>query len=225
MASRAGEDYLKAIYELEMATGVAKTSQIADKLNLKAATVTEMVQRMAVQEPPAVTYRSHYGVRLTAQGKKSALMVIRRHRILETFLHQTLGFGWDEVHEEAEILEHHLSERLTRAIEEFLGFPKLDPHGEPIPDHTGQIDTPERLKLTDLDSGQEFKIVGVDPESVDLLTYLKANRIGLGTTGRIIAKETLEGSLSLSINGPRSKTDVHLVKWVTDRIFVTVLGR
>jgi DtxR family Mn-dependent transcriptional regulator len=102
------EDYLKAIYELELKEGLAQATLLAEKLGIQAGTVSEMIKRLASASPRLITYKHHRGVRLTARGKKAALGIIRRHRLLETFLHQTLGLSWDEVHEEAEVLEHHI---------------------------------------------------------------------------------------------------------------------
>lgn len=206
MASRAKEDYLKAIYELEEKFGIAKTTPLAKKLGVRAATVTEMVQRMAKETPRVITYKHHQGVRLTPVGRKEALGIVRRHRLLETFLHQTLGLSWDEVHQEAEVLEHHLSPRVTEAIDRHLNFPKFDPHGEPIPDMGGNMADQFQTPLSEIEEGSRFRVMCVDPVSEKFLASL--NRIGLSlhTTGRLIARSALDGSMTVEIDGRDGRT-------------------
>ena len=135
------QDYLKRIYELTSKGGKAGTSQLAESLGVSAASVTNMVQKLSLTHPPYVTYQKHQGVQLTKDGEQIALKVIRRHRLIEDYLVQKLDFSWDEVHAEAEVLEHAMSPLLEHRIDAALGFPEFDPHGDPIPDVDGLIET------------------------------------------------------------------------------------
>ena len=223
MASSKIEDYLKAIYKLEEKEGVAKTTLMAKELGIRAGTVSEMINRLSKINPPLINYKRHHGVRLTARGKKAALGVIRRHRLLETFLYRTLGLSWEEVHREAEILEHHLSERVTDSIDQHLGFPKYDPHGEPIPSKEGNIVTHNQINLTEILEDQFFKILAVDPTSNDLLTYLKDLKIGIHSTGKVISKSPLDGLITIQINQKDTVREHTLGYSITDKIFVEKL--
>src|SRR5690606_1668034 len=133
LATQATEDYVKAIYELCRSEERATTGRIADMLEVTPASVTGMLKKLSSQEPPLVQYRPHQGVWLTAEGERLALEMIRQHRLLECFLHEALGYSWDEVHDEAERLEHAVSEALTERIAQWLEHPAFDPHGDPIP--------------------------------------------------------------------------------------------
>ena len=220
MTSSKIEDYLKAMYELEEKEGIAKTTFLARKLGIQAGTASEMIKRLSKKKPRLITYKRHHGVRLTNKGKKQALEVIRRHRLLETFLYQTLRLSWDEIHEEAEILEHHLSERVTDAIDRHLGFPQYDPHGEPIPDKAGNIVTQEHLLLSDLLEGHFFKIIAVDPISSELLAYLKNLKIGIHSSGKVISKSPLDGPITIQIDQKNESTEHNLGLNITDKIYV-----
>ena len=220
MTSHKVEDYLKAIYELEEAEGLAKTTLLAEKLGIQAGTVSEMIKRLSKGSPPLITYKHHHGVRLTAKGKKAALGVIRRHRLLETFLHETLGLSWDEVHEEAEVLEHHLSERVTNSIDQHLDFPKSDPHGEPIPDREGNIIAQAQMRLSETQEGQIFKIIAVNPISNDLLLYLASLGIGIHSSGSVISKSPLDGLIKFRINQKGTFEEHILGRNVADQIYV-----
>src|SRR4030067_1334393 len=130
------QDYLKAIYELTAGGEPANTTALATRIGIAPASVTGMIQKLSRIKPPLVEYRKHQGVKLTAQGRKAALEVIRHHRLIEAWLVQTLGYSWDEVHAEAEQLEHAISEDFEARIASALGNPERDPHGEPIPSVT-----------------------------------------------------------------------------------------
>lgn len=220
MASRAKEDYLKAIYELEARVGIAKTTQLADKLGVRAATVTEMIQRLSKAPDPTIIYKHHQGVHLTPAGRKRAIQIIRRHRLLETFLHRTLGLSWDEVHEEAEVLEHHLSHRVTEALDRHLDYPKFDPHGEPIPDTDGHMALQPRLQLSALEIGERFKVAGVDPVSGEFLAKLDGLAIGIGITGRLMTKGENNGPLSIELDGGSTGSLTDLARDITDHVYV-----
>ena len=223
MASRAKEDYLKAIYELEEKVGIARTMQLAERLGLRAATVTEMIQRLSKEPDRTITYRHHQGVRLTRKGRKQAMEIMRRHRLLETFLHRTLGLSWDEVHQEAEVLEHHLSQRVTEAIDRFLEYPKFDPHGEPIPDAGGNMAPQPRLPLSDIEAGSRFLVIGVDPISGEFLAHLDDLAMGIGTKGRLLSKDATNGSLSIEMNGENDPPHTVLTRSISDCIYVEII--
>ena len=223
MSSRAKEDYLKAIYELQEKFGIARTMQLAEKLGVRAATVTEMIQRMSKEPQSSISYKHHQGVRLTGRGRKQAMEIVRRHRLLETFLHRTLGMSWNEIHEEAEVLEHHLSRRVAEAIDRHLEFPKFDPHGEPIPDADGNIPPQERIPLSEIEAGGRFEIVCVDPISDQFLSRLDDMDIGIGTTGRILSKDNENGALSIELNVENQAPHTVLTRTTGDRIYVKKL--
>ena len=223
MTSHKVEDYLKAIYELEEAEGLAKTTLLAEKLGIQAGTVSEMIKRLSKGSPRLITYKHHHGVRLTPQGKKTALGVIRRHRLLETFLHQTLELSWDEVHEEAEVLEHHISERVTDSIDRHLDFPKFDPHGEPIPDKTGNIISQARLSLSDVQERQFFKIIAVNPVSSELLLYLGSLGIGIHSSGSVVSRSPLDGPITIQML-QNDMSEEHIIgRNVADQIYVEII--
>jgi DtxR family Mn-dependent transcriptional regulator len=223
MDSRSIEDYLKAIYGLQANHTRAKTSQLARKLSVTAGTVSEMLKRLAAQRPPLVIYKHHQGVRLSDHGRQMALNVIRRHRLLETFLHQTLGLSWDEVHQEAEILEHCLSARVTDALDRFLGHPSADPHGEPIPDVQGRMPPHSSLTLSALAEGKRFRVMRVQPVSADLLQYLESEEIQIGTTGILISRAPFEGPLTLALDGDPTPRKIVIGRTVGRRIYVEAL--
>ncbi|MFM7852412.1 MAG: metal-dependent transcriptional regulator, partial [Flammeovirgaceae bacterium] len=160
MISLTEENYLKSIYHLSN-RGVESvtTNAIAESLNTKAASVTDMLKKLSAKE--FISYEKYYGVNITAKGKAVALSVIRKHRLWETFLVQKLEFAWDEVHEVAEQLEHIQSKRLIEKLDEFLGFPKVDPHGDPIPDSNGKYKATLHVAVGTLKIGTESLIVAV----------------------------------------------------------------
>jgi DtxR family Mn-dependent transcriptional regulator len=213
------EDYLKAIYVLEAHEGVAKTGALAQHLGITPGSVTEMIKRIADVSPRLIHYRQHHGVTLTAKGRKEAMSVIRRHRLLETFLHQTLGFGWEDVHAEAEILEHHLSDRMVRAIDRHLSYPKFDPHGEPIPDGNGNLAFLEGEKLSSIAPGTRIRILRVDPSISGMLQYLDEMGIGLGTTGIVENIAPFGGPVTLRIDGAGADHTRSIGSAVADRIY------
>ncbi len=225
MNSETVEDYLKAIYELQELEDRAKTSRLAEKLGVTAGTVTEMLKRLSLTDSPLVTYKHHHGVQLTAMGKNAALDIIRRHRLLETFLHDVLGLSWEEVHREAEVLEHHISKRVTDAIESLLNLPQFDPHGEPIPDRRGKLPAISETRLSDVRIGESVKIIRVQPYRDDLLPYLNDLGIGIDTIGVVIEKAPMNGPISIQI-GKADKTVTRILgRNIADHLFVDVLNK
>lgn len=198
MNSFTEENYLKAIYHLGGAGNIAvNTNSIAELTNTKAASVTDMLKKLA--DKGLINYIKYQGVTLTEKGKGTAINIVRKHRLWEVFLVEKLGFKWDEVHDIAEELEHINSEQLIDRLDEFLGSPKADPHGDPIPDRDGVFHKKELVKLADLSAKQEGKISGVNEHSAAFLQYLEKAGLTLGTS--IIVKESLEydGSVCLLI--------------------------
>jgi DtxR family Mn-dependent transcriptional regulator len=163
-------DYLKAIWELAGGSGAASTKEVADRLSVSSASVTNMFGRL--QEMGLVGYERYRGASLTRRGLVEALRLVRRHRLIETFLLEHLGYSWQDVHEEAERLEHAVSDRFTDRLAELLGHPDRDPHGNLIPATDGTF-TPERLKpLSETEAGQLVHIIKVSDESVSVLNHL-----------------------------------------------------
>ncbi len=165
------EDYLKAIYELERAGSPAATTDLAEHLGVAPASVTGMVRRLA--EQGLLTHEPYHGARLTVQGRRSALRTLRRHRIIETYLVSVLGYGWDEVHDEAELLEHAASDTLIDRMARALGEPNVDPHGAPIPSREGAVEEQRFLTLADLQAGARARVMRVEDEDPELLRHLK----------------------------------------------------
>lgn len=171
------QDYLKHIYELTKHNAPASTNTLAARLKVRPASVTGMIQKLANEKPALVEYQKHQGVTLTKAGRRAALEVIRHHRLLETWLVQTLGYSWDEVHEEAERLEHVISEDFEQRVAEALGHPLRDPHGELIPTADLEMPLEDATPLSMLRKNQRGTIVSVRDADADLLRYLE--KLGL----------------------------------------------
>jgi DtxR family Mn-dependent transcriptional regulator len=194
--SRSVEDYLKAIYRLAAEGDFASTSSIAQALEIQPASVTGMVKRMA--ESGLLEHVPYKGVRLTEAGAREALRVLRRHRVLETYLCARLGYAWDDVHEEAERLEHAASDRLIEQMARALGFPDRDPHGAPIPTKSGQIETVAYSTLADADSGDRVLIHAVRDEDPEGLRTMAED--GLIPGARVIvASSAADGSMEVDV--------------------------
>lgn len=217
MLSLAEENYLKSIYHLSNAGEKAVlTNELAQALNTKAASVTDMVKKLSTKE--FISYEKYYGVKITAKGKSIALAVIRKHRLWETFLVQTLGFKWDEVHEVAEQLEHIKSTLLIEKMDEFLGYPQVDPHGDPIPNAQGKIKKLDKTALKNLAAGSESTIVAVKDSDSNLLIYLEKIGAKPGKKISIISKEDYDGSLQVAIDTQQ----YFISKEVSENILVTL---
>ncbi|MCU0633383.1 MAG: metal-dependent transcriptional regulator [Gemmatimonadaceae bacterium] len=194
------EDYLKAIYELERASGAAAaTNELAERLDVAPASVTGMVRRLA--EQGLIDYEKYRGMRLTADGRTVALRTIRRHRILETFLSRALGMPWDSVHAEAEQLEHATSDAVIDRMAHWLGDPAVDPHGAPIPSRDGTVDETRLSSIADLEVGHEACVVRVSDRNGDLLRYLAEIALVPGATVTLLARAPFEGPLTLRVGG------------------------
>lgn len=214
------EDYLKAVYELTRDEGRASTNALAEYLGIAPASVTGMLQKLAATEPPLLEYQKHRGVVLTSQGEKVALETIRHHRLLELFLHQILGYEWDEVHEEADRLEHVISEQFEERIAEALGDPSLDPHGDPIPRLDLSLpEAPGRL-LSTLRPGQHARVMRVRDTAPELLRHL--SEIGVVPHAELAATQYSEFDGNLHLRVGSSKEDVVLGPPVTNQVYVEV---
>jgi len=175
--SPAVEDYLKAIYDLSGEDGRASTSAIARRLGIAPASVTGMLRKLARGRPAWVVYRKNRGVSLTSEGRLRALKVLRHHRLIERFLQDTLGYSWDEVHAEADRLEHAISERLGETMARTLGDPQSDPHGQPIPGKDGRMPRRTEVLLSNLPVGAPAVVSRVPDEDSSLLRYLAVHGI------------------------------------------------
>lgn len=193
------ENYLKAIYHLNVNFDEEiSTNAIAEKMDTKASSVTDMLKKLA--EKGLVNYIKYQGVSLTNEGKLYAKMIVRKHRLWEVFLVDKLEFSWDEVHDVAEQLEHIKSEKLINKLDDFLGNPKEDPHGDPIPDANGMIIKVDKKLLSEIEIGQKVICVGVKDTSSEFLQYLDKQKIALGSAIEIISKEYFDASLQLSVD-------------------------
>jgi len=193
------ENYLKTIYNLSSDNKAVVTNQrLADKLHINPASVTEALRKL--HDLKLVIYEKSYGTRLTAQGAKEALAIVRRHRIWETYLAQELGFGWDEVHAIAEELEHIKNDKLINKLAEILGNPVYDPHGDPIPDAKGKFQKHKFVSLARAREKQSYKIMGVSDHAPVFLKYLEKNRLVLGAMLTVKAIEEVDGSLLVYCN-------------------------
>lgn len=216
MLSLAEENYLKAIYHLsEDGAKDVLTNELADSMNTKAASVTDMIKKLSAKE--LISYKKYYGVNVTSKGRLKALQVIRKHRLWETFLVQKLSFTWDEVHEIAEQLEHIKSPRLIEKLDEFLGFPTVDPHGDPIPDGKGKFKIKPHVGLDQISEGYKGTIVAVKDSDAKLLRFLEKIGATPGKKIQVIGKEPYDESLEVILDNQK----VFISKEVSKNILVT----
>lgn len=195
----AEENYLKAIYHLsEGATKSVSTNDVAAEMKTKPASVSDMLRKLGDKE--VIEYRKYYGVNITEEGKKRALQTIRKHRLWEVFLVDKLQFAWDEVHEVAEELEHIQSPLLIQRLDEFLNYPKFDPHGDPIPDEYGDVKARPRLALNEMDIDQSGQIVAVKDSSAAFLKYLDKVGAYIGARIKVLDKVEFDGSMEILVD-------------------------
>ena len=196
------ENYLKAIYHLESDSkkGIS-TNAIAKSLETKASSVTDMVKKLSEKE--VVLYIKYQGVTLTEFGRKTAANIVRKHRLWEVFLVEKLNFSWDEVHDVAEQLEHIKSPKLINQLDALLGFPTHDPHGDPIPDKEGNVNTIDKILLSTLHKDESGFCVGVNDSSSEFLRFLDKKKITLGKKITVLEKEDFDDSLSIEIDGEK----------------------
>lgn len=199
----AEEDYLKAIYKIAERQGTpVSTNAIAEQMQTRPASVTDMLKRLAEKE--LIEYRKYHGVHLTRAGARIATQLIRRHRLWECFLVDKLGYPWDEVHDLAEQLEHIRSDDLIDRLDDFLDRPKFDPHGDPIPDAAGAWRMRNRVLLSDLQAGQQAVLVGMREHDSTFLQYLDQHKLGIGSHLDILEIIPFDGAVRLSVDGRES---------------------
>jgi DtxR family Mn-dependent transcriptional regulator len=193
------ENYIKVIYHLSLVSpkGI-NTNAIAGMLDTKASSVTDMLKKLA--DKKMVSYQKYQGVTLTEKGFHLAKMIVRKHRLWEVFLVDKLNFSWDEVHEIAEELEHIKSEKLINKLDEFLGFPSFDPHGDPIPNAKGELIKMDKFLLSEAVFNINYVCVGVKNSSVEFLQYLDKQNISLGSTIKVVSREEFDSSLTIILN-------------------------
>ena len=222
--SPAVEDYLKAIYEIQQEQGSKRvsTSALADKMGVTRASVTGMLKKLAATEPLLVEYVPYHGVELTEAGEKIALEVVRHHRLIESYLTEALGYSWDEVHQEADQLEHVISNELEERIDRYLGHPELDPHGHPIPDKEGGFKSKDELALSQAEIGLPLRISAVSDHDPEMLRYLEKLGLVLEAKVELVEKSPFEGPLHIRV---LESGEVHaLSRRVTDQVYVTPRG-
>ena len=191
------EDYLKAIYELERAGQPAATTELASRLGVAPASVTGMVRRLA--EAGLLMHERYRGARLTPRGRSAALRTLRRHRVIEAYLVRALGYGWDEVDQEAERLEHAASDEMVNRMAAAIGEPTADPHGAPIPGRDGAVDEERYRSLADLEAGTSAEVMQVSDDDPSLLRYLADLAITPGRTVVVVERAPFGGPITLRI--------------------------
>ncbi|NUM43306.1 MAG: metal-dependent transcriptional regulator [Anaerolineales bacterium] len=212
------EDYLKAIYELTSTEGRASTNDLAEQLDVRPASVSGMIKKLSETEPPLVEYEKHRGVILTPEGQKVALEIIRHHRLLELYLHQMLGYPWDKVHDEADRLEHVISEEFEARIAAALGDPLHDPHGDPIPTIDLTLPPSTVTPLNQLRPGDHAIIRRVRDTDADLLCFLEDRGLVPQIEIEVVEYSPFDDNLTLQIEGQAEK--LVLGPRITGQVFV-----
>lgn len=218
MHSYTEENYLKALFNLSAEKGEVNTNELSKQLGIKMPTVNSMMKKLA--EKKLVLYESYKPLRLTEKGKKEAGLIIRKHRLTEIFLVQKMGFGWEEVHEIAEQIEHLHAPNFFEKMDALLGYPKIDPHGSPIPDKTGKIDWVKYEKLSSCKAGDTVKLAAVIHTTDDFLKFLNSRQLSLGLKLKIKKVELFDGSITVSHN---KKVEDILSHVVCERLLVEKL--
>jgi DtxR family Mn-dependent transcriptional regulator len=204
--SRSTEDYLKTIYEIEARDGAAQTSAIADALEIAPPSVTGMVKRLS--ESGLLEHVPYRGVQLTQAGRRTAMRVLRRHRILEKYLTAKLGYDWDSVHDEAERLEHAASDELVERMAMALGNPEFDPHGAPIPTKDGTMKMPELTALSEIPVGEVAELRLVSDKDSALLRYLRSRGLRLGVVFEVVGRQPFRGPMTIRFTAPPQVEEV-----------------
>lgn len=213
--SSSKENYLKAIFHLQKSDGVVTTNDVANELQTRPASVTDMLKKLKAQK--LLIYERYKGFKLSQEGRKVALQIIRKHRLWEYFLVEKLQFGWDEVHEIAEELEHISSRKLIDRLDEFLDFPKTDPHGDPIPDAQGRFTLIRQVDLLHLPVNKTGEVSGIGDQSPEMLELLKHKQISLGTRIEVKKIFAFDNSLELKV---RNQSIVTVSEHVAKNVFV-----
>lgn len=215
MTSFSEENYLKAIFHLERTyKGGVSTNALAGEMETKASSVSDMVKKLA--EKKLVDYRKYQGVRLSPKGRKTAMEIIRKHRLWEVFLVEKLNFSWDEVHDVAEQLEHIRSDKLIRELDKFLDYPRRDPHGDPIPDADGNFSHSDTVLLSEVKEGETGICLGVKDTTAEFLQYLDKNRIALGKAIEVVETEPFDKSMLIRIDDET----ISISNLISDNLYV-----
>lgn len=204
--SRSTEDYLKVIYLLQEQGGPAQTSAIAERLDVAPPSVTGMVKRLS--EAGLVEHVPYRGVQLTTKGRRAALKMVRRHRIVETYLTSKLGYDWDSVHEEAERLEHAVSDELIERMAMALGYPMYDPHGAPIPSREGEIEAPAYTTLAEIPVGTVAELRQVSDEDSEMLRYLGSLGLRPGASFEVVRRQPFHGPVTIRMAGRSGREEI-----------------
>lgn len=219
MATSTEENYLKAIFNLSNAAGEASLSELAQSLQVSLPTANSMIK--SLQKNGWVVYEKYRPVALTESGKKEAALIIRKHRLTEMFLVKKMGFGWEEVHEVAEQIEHIHAPKFFKRMDELLGYPTIDPHGSPIPDANGNMQALNFIPLTGCKSGQQVILTALTHTSTEFLEFLTSRNLLLGTELKVLSKESYDQSMVLSYLDHPSET---LSEKVCERLLVKVIS-
>ncbi len=213
--STSEENYIKAIFHLQAENEMVTTNALAQELLTRPASVTDMMKKLKTKK--LLHYRPYQGFRLNVEGKKVALGIIRRHRLWEYFLSEKLKFEWDEVHEVAEELEHVSSKKLIDKLDEFLGYPKFDPHGDPIPDIHGKMENYQRVNISDLPLNTIAEVCHVANQSSEILELMRHKNIAIGTKLEAKRKFAFDNSVEIKI---RQQAPVTISEQLAKNIFV-----
>ncbi|KFC21639.1 metal-dependent transcriptional regulator [Chryseobacterium sp. FH1] len=214
MNSLTEENYLKALYHLVNENDEVSVNDLSRQLNIKMPSVNSMVKKFA--EKNWVKYESYKPIKLTESGKKEASLIVRKHRLTEMFLVEKMGFGWENVHEIAEQLEHIHSDAFFDKMDEILNYPKMDPHGEPIPDKDGNVIQPDHKKLSKCKENETVELASVTTSSEDFLNFLNKRDLSLGTQLKILQIEGFDQSMLIAYNG----REENFSKTVCERLLV-----
>ncbi|MCL5130475.1 MULTISPECIES: metal-dependent transcriptional regulator [unclassified Algibacter] len=211
MLTKSEENYIKEIYALEQKHKTdINTNLLAERMETKASSVTDMLKKLAKKS--LLIYQKYKGVKLNTKGEKAALSIIRKHRLWETFLVEKLNFSWDEVHDIAEQLEHIHSDKLTNQLDAFLNFPKVDPHGDPIPDANGKFTILDTICLDKLKIEDEGIFVEVKDDSDTFLKYLTKNNLTIGAKIKVVDKEEFDNSFKIEIDKKQFNISENVIK-------------
>jgi DtxR family Mn-dependent transcriptional regulator len=213
--SASKENYIKAVFHLQQEQEAVTTNALAEALQTKPASVTDMLKKLKVQK--LLEYEKYRGVKLTTEGKKIAMQIIRKHRLWEYFLVEKLQFGWEEVHDIAEELEHISSKKLVDRLDAFLDFPRSDPHGDPIPDANGKMPALKQSAVSDMPLNSSGMVNGISDQSAEMLDLLRHKNIQLGTRLEVKKKFGVDGSVEIKI---RSQQPVNISEHVARNLLV-----
>ncbi|MCR9289585.1 MAG: metal-dependent transcriptional regulator [Bacteroidetes bacterium] len=202
MPTQTKENYLKAVFSISQKRETVSITELSEVMQVSKPTVNSMVKKM--EEKGWVVYEKYKPLKLTLKGKKVAALIVRKHRLVEMFLSKIMDFGWEEVHDIAEEMEHLQSTKFFDRMDEILGFPTIDPHGSPIPDKTGKIVNPNYLNFTVIKKGEKVKLCGLTNSSKELLLFLNKKNIKLGTELKVQEIELFDKSFEILLNDNQS---------------------